>query len=211
MSIRQKNLFPILVLLVTFLLAGCSKTSVTGSWKKSDYNGKPFTSIMVVGLTGDPNNKMLWETVMADRLRTGNVPEVTTTISSFPNDRNIEADEIVNLATEKGIQGLLVTRLVDTRKEEVYYPPSGGYGYPGSFGYYSHFGSYYPHAYARSYRPGYTATRTKVLLETNLYDVKTQELIWSMSSDTFDPRSVNQLADSVSKKVLATLKKDKLL
>jgi len=192
------------------LLTGCSKTSVTGSWKKSDYAGQPFTSILVVGLTGEPNNKLLWENVMADKLRQEGIKTVITTISAFPDDREISKEEIVDYVNSKDVQAVLVTRLVDTRKEEIYHPPSGGY-YGGPYGYYNNFNHYYPHAYNTVYSPGYTATMTTVLLETNLYKSDTQELIWSMSSDTFDPRSVNQLVDSVSKKVLANLKKDKLI
>ena len=200
----------IVLALSVLLFTGCSKTSVTGSWKKSDYAGQPFTSILVVGLTGEPNNKLLWENVMADKLRQNGLAQVSTTITAFPNDREIDKNEIIDFVKSKGFEAVLVTRLVDTKKEEVYHPPSGGY-YGGAYGHYSHFNSYYPHAYNQVYSPGYTATMTTVLLETNLYRTDTQELIWSMSSDTFDPRSVNQLVDSVSKKVLATLKKDKLI
>lgn len=202
----------VIVIALSFsLLTGCSKTSVTGSWKKNDYVGKPFTSILVVALTGNPNSKLLWENVMADKLRRNGLSDVSTTINSFPGDGKIDENEIIDYVNKKGIQGVLVTRLVDTKNEEVYYPPSGGYG-GGSFGYYSNFNSYYPRAYSmQTYTPGYTATQTTVLLETNLYEAQTLELIWSMSSDTFDPRSINQLADSVSKKVLAALKKEQLL
>ena len=66
-------------------------------------------------------------------------------------------------------------------------------------------------AYTQVYSPGYTTTQTVVLLETNLYKSDTLELIWSMSSDTFDSKSTTQVIESVSKKVLETLKKDKLI
>ena len=54
-------------------------------------------------------------------------------------------------------------------------------------------------------------TQSVVLLETNLYEVKNKELVWSMSSDTVETDSVQQLMKSVSKSVRATLKKDKLI
>jgi hypothetical protein len=122
----------------------------------------------------------------------------------------VSEKEIMDYVNENSVEGVLVTRLVDTRKDEVYYPPTGGY-HGGPYGYYNRFNHYYSHAYDTIFSPGYTDTLTTVLLETNLYKSDTRELIWSMSSDTFEPRSINQLVDSASKKVLETLKKDQLI
>jgi len=206
----QKTLYIFTALLIVSVLGGCSKTSVTGVWKKSDYAEQPLNSILVVALTGDQHNKTLWENIMADKLNQNGLSALTA-VSSFPGDPKITEDEIMKYVKQQGIDGVLVTRLVDTKKEEVYYPPSGGY-YGGNYGYYNRFGSYYPHAYDTVYTtPGRTTTHTTVLLETNLYLASTQELIWSMSSDTFDPRSINQLVESVSKKVVQTLQKDNLI
>ena len=200
----------IALVLSFFFFTGCSKTSVTDTWKKSDYIGQPFTSIMVVGLTKDHTHKLLWEDTMGDRLRQHGIKTVVSILSAFPDDKKIDEKEILAYANNKGIEAVLVTRLVDTKKEEVYHPPSGAY-YGGGYRHYGRFDSFYPYAYNQVYSPIYTTTQTIVLLQTNLYQVKEQVLIWNMSSDTFDPRSIDQLMDSVSKKVLATLKKDQLI
>lgn len=110
----------------------------------------------------------------------------------------------------KGIEGVLVTRVVDTKTEEVYVPTGREY-YGGSYNYYNNFRTYYSHSYNLARPTGYTKTQEVVLLETILYQAKTQDLVWSMSSDTVDARSAIQLMESVSKKVVATLKKDKLI
>jgi hypothetical protein len=194
-----------------FFFSGCSNTSVTSLWKKHDYTAQPFTSIMVVALTGDPGGKFLWEGKMATRLRQHGIKTVLTTFVAFPNAEEIDENDIINYVNDKGIEAVLVTRLVDTQKETVYYPPSGRY-YGGSHAYYRNFNSYYSHAYSRT--RGYKGINTVVLLETNLYQVKGQELVWSMSSDTIESShvsSVRQIVDSASKKVLSTLKKDKLI
>ncbi len=201
----------VVIIFFGFLINGCTSTSVTGVWKKSDYSGRPLQSLLVVALTGDDSKKILWENIMADRLNQNGL-SANPSIRSFPDDPEVTKDEIINYVKNEGIEGVLVTRLVDTKKEEVYYPPSGGYyDYGGRYGFYNRFGSYYPHAYDRVSTPGYTATYTTVLLETNLYLTENMELIWSMSSDTFDPNSMNQLVDSVSKKIISTLQKSNLI
>ena len=106
---------------------------------------------------------------------------------------------------------IAAVRLVDTKQETVYYPPTGSY-YTGAYGYYRNFNSYSSYAYTRT--RGYKDTKTIALLETNLYQVKDLELVWSMASDTIEAdtiRSARQMVDSASKKVLETLKKDKLI
>lgn len=201
---------PILLLASIFFFTGCSQTTVSGLWKKSDYTGKSFASILVVGLTGDMHNRILWENVMADKLRRSGIKTVITTIGVFPGSKMATEKDIMDYVSANGVEGVLVTRLVDTKEEEVYYPPTGGY-YGGPYGYYNRFNHYYSHAYDRISLPGYTATMTTFMLETNLYKSDTNELIWSMSSDTFEPKSFNQLVDSVSKKVLETLQTDQLI
>ena len=81
-------------------------------------------------------------------------------------------------------------------------------GFPG---HYYNFNAYYSYAYTQFSRPGYYTTQTIVLLETNLYEVNTQELIWSMSSDTVEASSVVKLIESASRKVQASLEKDQLI
>lgn len=199
------------VTLSVFLLAGCT-TKVTGTWKKSDYAGQPMKSILVVGLTGDPTNRLFWEDVMTANLKKGGIEKAVSSLSTFPSDREVDKEQIINYVKEKGFDGVLVTRLVNTREEQVYHPPAVDYySYGGRYGYYSNFGSYYTHAYAQLNRQGYYTTQTVFLLETNLYQVETLDIIWSMTSDTFDQGSKHQLIKSLSKKVLQTLKKDQLI
>jgi hypothetical protein len=197
-------------LISLFIVTGCAQTTVTGLWKKSDFAGEPFSSILVVGLTGDANTKILWENVMVDKLRQNGVKTAVPCASAFPDEKELTEQKIIDFVTANNVQAVLVTRMVDTKKEEVYHPPTGGY-YTGPYGYYNRFNRYYPHAYETIYTPGYTQTLTTVLLETNLYSSNSKELIWSMSTDTFDPSSMTQLVDSVSGKVLELLLKDKLI
>jgi len=192
-----------------FFLQGCGGTKVKGVWKKSDFSGGPFQNILVVGLTKDQSNKSIWEDIMASQLRQSGV-NVITSAASFPGDTDISKDEIIDYVLKNNIDGVLVTRLVNIVEEKAYYPPSGGYSgryYGSRYRYYNNFGSYYDTAY----RPGHTETFTTVILETNLYDTKTQDLVWNMASDTFDPASVNKLAQSVSEKVVKALQEDNLI
>ena len=197
----------IALVLSFFFFTGCSGTNVTGTWKKSDFVGQPFTSIMVIGLTKDPTNRLFWENRMGDKLSQGGVETVIKSLSASPNDKKIDKEVLLDYVNKKGIEAVLVTRLVDTKKEKVYRPSSTN---PGP-GYYLNFNHYVNQAQGQMSSPGYMATQTVVLLETNLYLIENQELIWSMSSDTVESGSIQQLMKSVTGKVLGSLKKDNLI
>lgn len=201
-----------LVLAVSLLfIAACGGTKVTSSWKKSDYAGPPFTSILVVALIDDPNKKMFWENTVADRLRESGIKTVATSISAFPLDRGLEAKDIIKYVEEQKIAGVLVTSLVDIETKDAPAPAQSPVISSGGGIAYSNFTTFYPQAYNSVYGGRNTATLTTVVLETNLYSSETLELVWSMSSDTLEPRSIDKLAGSVSKTVISTLKKDGLL
>ncbi|NOQ47059.1 MAG: hypothetical protein GQ559_10390 [Desulfobulbaceae bacterium] len=200
----------LLCAVIVIFMAACSSTNVTGLWKKSDYAGQPLTSVLVVALTDDNNSRVIWEDKMALQFNNSGVSAVPSA-KAFPGDEKITKEEVLQYVEEKNIESILVTSLVDVKKETTYHPPTMSGGFDGSYGYYNRFDRYYPRTYDRVYSPGYTATSTKVLLETNLYQSDSRELIWSMSSKTSDPASVNTLVESVGKQVVKNLKDANLI
>jgi len=48
-------------------------------------------------------------------------------------------------------------------------------------------------------------------LETNLYDVETEELVWSARTRTFSPESVDEVIVDLTRLLIADLKDKKLI
>jgi hypothetical protein len=48
-------------------------------------------------------------------------------------------------------------------------------------------------------------------LETNLYDAKTEELIWAAQSETYDPSNINSFIKGYVKSTLERMQKDGLI
>lgn len=78
---------------------------------------------------------------------------------------------------------IIFTRLVDTKTiqktypAEVYYVPAP---------YYRGWHGYYRSSYQYMVSPGYNTTKEQtVVLETNLYSMQNDQLIWSALSETF--------------------------
>ena len=86
------------------------------------------------------------------------------------------------------------------RKEEKEVYTRGGSAHGGYYGYYS-----------RHSARGYATTSRTFRLETNLYDVKTEELIWSGQSKTLSKDSKYQIINDVIKIVINDLQNNKLI
>ncbi len=79
-----------------------------------------------------------------------------------------------------------------------------GYGYGGFYGFYGT-------TFATVHSPGYFETSTTLKLETNLYSVATNELVWTGQSETIDPDSIEDARTSVTKAVATKLKAERLI
>lgn len=205
-----RYLFVFTLIFSLVCISACTRTSVTSSWKKSDYTGQPFKSILVVALIDDPIKKMFWENTVADQLRASGLKSVATSIGAFPMDRGLQLQDIIGYIQKEQVEGVLVTRLIDIQTEQG--PPKNQeFMFTDTYAHYRNFRDFYPQAYKSAYDRDDPATLTTVLLETNLYSSEGLELVWSASSDTFEPRSINKLAASVSRTLIDALKKDGLL
>jgi hypothetical protein len=63
------------------------------------------------------------------------------------------------------------------------------------------------------YSPDYLREDKTVRVETNVYDTRTPEgtIVWTGTSDTFNPRSVDKAIDGVSKLIVKELQKEAVL
>ena len=77
--------------------------------------------------------------------------------------------------------------------------------------FYNRFGRYYSTIYDRVYQPGYYTTSTGYFLESNLYDIASGNLLYSVQTKSFDPSSATALASDNSMKIVKDLKEKGVL
>ena len=114
------------------------------------------------------------------------------TMFSVQEVQNAEQNEAANRRKVEaaGIDGAVVMRMISEQQQLGY---SVGMTYPG----------YYGRGWGMAYSPAYLRTDMIVSVETNLYALDGDKLIWSGVTETFNPESivgmVNEIADAVSK------------
>jgi len=108
---------------------------------------------------------------------------------------------------DAGYDGAVIMRVVDVQNLITYTPGTYWYGGPP----YSTFAGYWGTAWGYPYDPAYVTEDKVVSIETQIYSLKNDKLLWAARSETTNPRSVSRLGDSVIRHVIKELHKEGLM
>lgn len=207
----------ILLISTVFLLFSCANTKISQSWVEPD-NKKSYNDLLIIGIGESEQNRRAYESHFVEALREVGT-EAEASYKLIKSDEKIERNTVVKAIEGMEIDGVIITHMTAVEEETVYRPGMGygGYGY-GGYGYGGYGGGYgggmygyYPHVNSYVHSPGYYTTHETYTLETNLYDVKTEELVWSARSRTFSPESVDEVIADLTKLLINDLKDKNLI
>lgn len=188
------------VLLSAVMLASCaSSNTVVGTWKDKDYH-KQLSKVLVIGLTKRANLRRAFEDTLVRKLRAKGVDATASTGIVHLGDNldraSVKAD--IKAAIEKDrFDNVLVTHLIKVDQQTTYIPP-------GDHPKYSFYGTIMT-VYSSVYTPGYLVNSTVVSLETDLYDTVSEKLVWSMTSQSFNPKTAQDIIDTLSDYIVKDL------
>ncbi|HEY0031127.1 MAG TPA: hypothetical protein VGC65_10245 [Bacteroidia bacterium] len=200
-------------LLIFIFFQCCTPTTyVTGSWKSPLPPSKQYSNILVAAFTKNTIAKATLEADMAKALATGGVT-VLKSIDEFPPDiKNSDSSKItiMDKVKNRNVDAILTVSIISKETESRYVPSPSPYS-PLSYGYYNNFWGYYSHWYPRFYDPVYYSTEKIYYLETNLYDVITEKLMWSAQSKTYIPDDLPAFSKEFSKIIADKMRTDGVL
>src|SRR5262249_43047538 len=142
-------------------------------------------SVFAVGVSDSPIMRKEYEKTVVEALQSKTL-KVTPGFDLIPDIKTVDKDAVAAELKKMGGTHVLVTRVVERREVEQYHPPSYvsvGVGYGGYPGYYGGWGSYMSVGYSTMASPGYTTTHTIVSVESNLYDLATEKMVWTGLSE----------------------------
>ena len=188
---------------IAVLAISCAGTELTESQVVDAYKGKPVSDILIIAITGNEHNRRSFEKKFVARLKSIGVDAISSEEAiTMPADLELKKETILTAVKQYENDAVIITHLIGKEEEDVY--TRGGSGHRGFYGFYSR-----RHSLARD--PGYSSTSTTVRLETNLYEVKTEKLIWSGKSNTLSRDAKDQIINDVIKAVINDLQKNKLI
>lgn len=196
-----------LVGLVLTLLA-CSTTTFESTWRAPDARPVRLTGKKVVGLfmSKNPATRRTAEDAMAREITTRGAQGVPA--YTVLSDEEIKDQELVRAKLDHlGFSGVVVMRVVG-RETQYGYQPDVVWVRP----YYRAFwGGYYRWGWGTVWEPGYLTVDKIVKVETLVYSLEQDKLIWAGVSRTIDPTQIDSFISELAKAVSDRMRKDGIL
>jgi hypothetical protein len=179
---------------LTLFISACGPTQkITSSWANPEPKSKgPYNKVFVIVMSENSTANYNIEDQMATTLISRGFKVVRST-DIFPPKISITQDltreQLTEAIAKRGCDAVLTLALLDSKSVESYHP--GTTYAPVNYGYYGSFYGYYNYYYPVVYSPGYYSVDKTYYLETNLYSLATDELLWSVQSVAKNPKDVN--------------------
>lgn len=204
------------ILLVSGMIVSCSPISrITGSWVEPSAKGKLLSgkTIFIASLTRNIKVRTELENGFTQLVAVKNIKTVKGSDYFNPEFyKKIPAEKALQTQIKNsGADYVLTISLINKNSETRYVPGTRGYAPYPRFGWYGGFYSYYNYWYPMFYEPGYYVTDRTYFMETNLYDLDGNKLIWSAQSETVNPGSIDNFVNTYPKVLVDQLVKDGLL
>jgi hypothetical protein len=179
-------------ILLAFIASSCTSTIITSSWREPDksISVSALHKVLLVALFKDETSRHRAEDQMAGYFNGKGVVSYSY-LNNNVNPKNEDAlrEKIKN----DGFDGAVTMRLVDVDKEKTYNPGNTTL-YPS---YFRNFSGYYYRSYSYVSTPGYYSTTKTYTIETNVYSIKEDRIIWSALTKTTDPEGVQKMTEEV--------------
>jgi hypothetical protein len=179
--------------IVSLLVTSCAPTTrLTGGWRDESYQGT-LKKILIIGAVENPSVRRMLEDEFVGQLKSHGIDAVPG-YSVLPEGKPVDKDTLVAKVNELGADAVLIHKFME--KKTALSMAGGG---PSHSSYYS------------SYSAGYPVQFEYAVLVTNLYDVKTERLIWSATSETNITDGGEQTVRSFTATILDKLTRQKML
>jgi hypothetical protein len=188
----KTKLFILSTLLIGLLMA-CASTKLEKSWADPSFslNPNPYKKVLVVAPLKDEASQRIAEDKIVKQLKKSVGVQSYTYLKSTDTDPKILNEKLL----KDGFDGIIVMHLTDVEKSVSY---NQGSSYGGWYGY-------------RSYTPGYYTENKTFLVETNMYSVKDDKLMWSGTTSSLNPTSFDKSMDEIITAIKTELQKKGIL
>jgi len=210
----QKYITVLLFAALLGLVSCASNTRLYERWNDKDYTGEKLNKVLVLGLFQDDIQRRAFEAAFVKRVdSTGKNAVAGYTL--MPDTADFDSKEDILAAVKKiNADAVLITRFKGVIEKDrhiaprVDYVPAMGMGY-GRYGY--GYGGYYGSSYQAVYRPGYTTTDKIVQLDTRVFSVATEKLVWAGKTKSVNASSAQEIVDDLVSIVAEDMKKSGLI
>ena len=198
-----------LVLAVASTATACATTSFHSTWKAPGAEPLNFKGRKVAALVVSKEEGVRYgaEDALARELSAKGAVGIAA-YSLIPKELVQDKEKAKEFLAKAQVAGVVAMRVVGKDKE-VSGSPGGYWGAP----YYATFwgSGYYGWGWGGVYDPGYIRTDTIVIVETLVYSLEQDKLVWAGQSETTNPEKVGPFIKELVTKAASELKKQGLI
>lgn len=188
----MKNI--ILTAFIISLLTAChSTTHITSSWREPDkqISIDQLKKVLVVALFKDETSRHKSEDEMATYLKGIAVVSYDYLDENF---NKLNEEGIRDKIKADGFDGAITMQLLDVEKDNGYTP-----GVINSYPfYYRSFSGYYYRNWPLYSNPSYYFSTKIYTVETNVFSIKENKIIWTALTETTNPNGVDKMMDDIA-------------
>jgi hypothetical protein len=192
----------ICTILLTSILASAASTKFVSTWRNPvggslDQAGKRVATFV---LSADETMRQGPEETLAAELRRRGI-DCLAGYTVLPGELAKDLEKAKAFVKKSGVTGAILMRVVGKEEQTRYTPDTVWYSAP----HYSSFWGYWNYGWSAVYTPGYLTSETIVSVETMVYSVEKDMLLWAGKSETTNPKDVRKfvkdLVDAAGKEM----------
>ena len=190
-------------------LSACGSTTYNTTWKAPNAQPiqvEPGEKIIAMVISQNEATRRGAEAALAAELSRNGAQGIPA-YNVIPDDAVQDQNKAKPYIEKSGARYAVVMRATGKDKEISSTPTMGGYGMygPGWGGYGGFYGGFYGYGWGAPYGGSTIQTDTIVHVETLVYDLKTDEMIWAGQSSTVNPSKaesmIKELVDEAGKEM----------
>ena len=201
---KRTHLLRILTFVMVFALGCAEQTQVVKIYDDSATPAKAYKHLLVVDLSSDPNRQELFEDEVIKELRGLRVDAVAAH-PTLTFEGSVPREHITAYGDEVGADGILVSRFmsveasveVETGRTDMRSTCRGG-----------NFVDYFLYDHDVIREPDSIKAAYDVVVISSLYDVLTQERVWSIQSTCFDRSNMSDALRDEARIIVQQLRID---
>jgi len=191
-------------LLISAISCSVRTTDLTDSHTWTENQSGDIQKILVVGVSGNHSVRNLFEKEMKARLEKLGITAVRS-LEKMPRDAAIERDAFAEYFSNEQIDAILVSMVDSVENVGVY---SEGLEYEQPPLAVNSYYDYYTRAYYNVSEPGHFDYAKILRVESNLFDTKTEQVIWQCHSKSFNKDNAEKVIDDLTKLLAKAMKED---
>jgi hypothetical protein len=200
-----------LLFVLLILVSACSPaTKITRSWTSADKSQYGYNNLYVAVVISDISKRQIMEDDIQSKLTRLGISSTTSNSTiqpSFWMSTDLDKNSMMNVVYQSEKDAIMTVTLIDVQNEQRYIPGAMMMGGPmmmgpGGWGMGGNFGGHWGMNHGMMMTPGHIVNDRKYFIEINIYDTKSELLVWSAQSKTLNPATMEKFSSEFAQVVL---------